>query len=365
MPSNYDTNVSAGQRISLSHEPSSVNAIDRVQFVQFCIQYASITLVFYDYLLTWTREVKYIWRKKFTLSTALYIACRYSMISNVLFVFARAGKLAPAISCDAGYQICCSFSVLGRAAVLIVLGARTYAIFDRKKWILVIFVPLGTSIVVIDAMHIKYVVCVGSPKNGSPEEFMAISVVVYEVLAAIFTVFRGWQALRIRVDITSGKDRLEYLVVQQGKCTYCFVSLFTMSTLIMLHVAPSGSFLQRLFNALTLPVSGMMTARFILHLREWEHSRTMASMGTAIDSIEFQIPRLSTVAHASVCSERTSESSSLDEEREDDIAEVPRSSRTSLYSDGGSRGVIDEFGRCLVRQAKIERKNIPSDIEEV
>uniref|UniRef100_A0A8H8CR32 Uncharacterized protein n=1 Tax=Psilocybe cubensis TaxID=181762 RepID=A0A8H8CR32_PSICU len=303
------------------------------------------------------------------------------MISNVLFVFARAGKLAPAISCDAGYQICCSFSVLGRAAVLIVLGARTYAIFDRKKWILVIFVPLGTSIVVIDAMHIKYVVCVGSPKNGSPEEFMAISVVVYEVLAAIFTVFRGWQALRIRVDITSGKDRLEYLVVQQGilyfwyedsddshrlELTWCsFVSLFTMSTLIMLHVAPSGSFLQRLFNALTLPVSGMMTARFILHLREWEHSRTMASMGTAIDSIEFQIPRLSTVAHASVCSERTSESSSLDEEREDDIAEVPRSSRTSLYSDGGSRGVIDEFGRCLVRQAKIERKNIPSDIEEV
>lgn len=50
---------------------------------------------------------------------------------------------------------------------------------------------------------------------------MAISIVVYEVLAAIFTVFRGWQALRIRVDITSGMNRLQYLVVQQGEY-WCF-----------------------------------------------------------------------------------------------------------------------------------------------
>ena len=50
-------------------------------------------LLWYDYALTWTREVRYFWTKRFTLSTLLYILCRYGMVANILYTLAIADKL--------------------------------------------------------------------------------------------------------------------------------------------------------------------------------------------------------------------------------------------------------------------------------
>ncbi|KAF8909665.1 hypothetical protein CPB84DRAFT_1433643 [Gymnopilus junonius] len=65
---------------------------DHDLFIRFTIQYSSIALLIYDYSLTLTDEIKYFWLKKFKISTALYIACRYALISNILFLFALADK---------------------------------------------------------------------------------------------------------------------------------------------------------------------------------------------------------------------------------------------------------------------------------
>ena len=50
-------------------------------------------LLWYDYALTWTREVQYFWTKRFTLSTLLYVLCRYAMVANILYTLAIADKL--------------------------------------------------------------------------------------------------------------------------------------------------------------------------------------------------------------------------------------------------------------------------------
>ena len=50
-------------------------------------------LLWYDYALTWTREVQYFWTKRFTLSTLLYVLCRYGMVANILYTLAIADKL--------------------------------------------------------------------------------------------------------------------------------------------------------------------------------------------------------------------------------------------------------------------------------
>ncbi|KAF8909676.1 hypothetical protein CPB84DRAFT_1434344 [Gymnopilus junonius] len=62
-------------------------------FMRYTIQYSSIALLIYDYFLTLTDEIKYIWLKEFKISTVLYIACRYALISNVLFVLALANRI--------------------------------------------------------------------------------------------------------------------------------------------------------------------------------------------------------------------------------------------------------------------------------
>ena len=52
-----------------------------------------VALLWYDYAVTWTREVQYFWTKRFTLSTALYVLCRYGMVANILYTLALADKL--------------------------------------------------------------------------------------------------------------------------------------------------------------------------------------------------------------------------------------------------------------------------------
>ncbi|TFK27874.1 hypothetical protein FA15DRAFT_585473, partial [Coprinopsis marcescibilis] len=62
------------------------------RFLAFCIQYASLTLVYYDYFLTLPREIKFVWRRKFHVMTIVYFLCRYAIISNVVFAIGLYNK---------------------------------------------------------------------------------------------------------------------------------------------------------------------------------------------------------------------------------------------------------------------------------
>lgn len=48
---------------------------------------SSAALIWYDYCLTFPREVRYIWAQRLKVSTVFYFLCRYSMIVNVLYLF--------------------------------------------------------------------------------------------------------------------------------------------------------------------------------------------------------------------------------------------------------------------------------------
>ncbi|KAF4616281.1 hypothetical protein D9613_008785 [Agrocybe pediades] len=312
------------------------------RFIQFGVQYASIVLVFYDYALTWTREVKYFWHKKFTISTALYIACRYSMIANILYLVALADRL-PRNLRDSGPKALGSSDDFLKLQWRIsrVLGARTYATFNRSKYILFGFGFLGITIVIMDSFHVRWLVCVNvaGPDQKTAEPFafsvlFSLLVVFYEILAAALTMFRGLQALRIRIDLKTLEKRLDYLVVKEGTLYFAFLSLFGLASLLMLTLAPSGSFIQRLLNALTLPVSGLMIARFLIHLREWEHKMThMSSNHRTIEPLDFG-PRPAT-------------------EEFDGEEEV---STSSIPTPG-----IDEFGQCPITEAKRHMQTIQEE----
>jgi len=60
------------------------------------------------------------------------------------------------------------------------------------------------------------------------------------------------------------------LMLREGLFYSIFVTGFTASAMILNYAAPLGSFWQRLLNALTIPISGLMSARFLLHVREWK-----------------------------------------------------------------------------------------------
>ncbi|KAJ3777692.1 hypothetical protein FB446DRAFT_108601 [Lentinula raphanica] len=66
---------------------------------------------------------------------------------------------------------------------------------------------------------------------------------------------------------------------------FCVVSLFTVATFV-LKVSTQSTYLHDLLNAFTLPLSGLLTARFLLHLRAWNKMRSASESQTATPDIE-------------------------------------------------------------------------------
>lgn len=65
------------------------------RFIQFCIQYSSIALLYFDYSLTLADEVEWIWRRPFRWNTILFIFTRYALAANVLYLGMASGWLTP------------------------------------------------------------------------------------------------------------------------------------------------------------------------------------------------------------------------------------------------------------------------------
>ncbi|TFY76951.1 hypothetical protein EWM64_g7061 [Hericium alpestre] len=66
----------------------------KAHYLQFDTQWASLALLYYDYVLTFPAEVEHIWKAgRFRLSTILYVFCRYALPANVLYLLAISNKL--------------------------------------------------------------------------------------------------------------------------------------------------------------------------------------------------------------------------------------------------------------------------------
>ncbi|KAJ7031214.1 hypothetical protein C8F04DRAFT_1111208 [Mycena alexandri] len=240
--------------------PETINAA-ATHFLQFRLQYSSIALIYYDFALTFPKEVKYIWNEKFRLSTALYIGCRYALIAN-----------AP--GCDRWYKIVGALSILGRAAVIVAFGMRTYVVWGENKWILTYMSFIGLACVALDITHVPGMRCVGSstvPMLLAPE-MLSILMVIFEASAAFLTMTRCLIAFRTG-GFKAQRHDLMFILFEQGGSRVItlillcsFVSIFTTAAVVLNY----AGFFQRLPNAFTLPLSCTLTSRFILSLREWD-----------------------------------------------------------------------------------------------
>ncbi|KAJ3789787.1 hypothetical protein GGU10DRAFT_342362 [Lentinula aff. detonsa] len=237
--------------------------------LQFEIQYASIVLIWYDWILTLPMEVKYIWGSKIRVSTIIYILCHYALLGNILYLFAISHMLKP--SCDTWYKIVGALSVLGRAAIMFSFTARAYAVWGRRRVIFAYLASIWIICIGLDIAHVPGLRCVGSSSIPIANDLLSILMVVFEFSSAILISIRCIQTIKDRSSCSKSIKGFWDLTFQQGILYFSFMSVFTTTSVILDFRAPAG-FYQRLLNALTLPLSGVLTSRFILHLRKCEHN---------------------------------------------------------------------------------------------
>ncbi|KAJ6586040.1 hypothetical protein B0H19DRAFT_924499, partial [Mycena capillaripes] len=256
-------------------------------FLQFDIQYSSLALLFYDFALTLPTEVRYIWGQRFRLSTVLYIGCRYALVANILYLLAIGHKLSSKV-CDLWYKVVGGLSVLGRTAVILVFTMKTYAIYGKNRWILAYMGVLGLACVALDIvesnpvailMLMNFCPTVAPKVHLDPQplpapKMLSILVVIFESSSAFLTVLRCVMAFRAGGPATRRRG-LMFILFKQGKVTsICLtISIFTTAGVILNY----PGLLQRIPNAFTVPLSCVLTARFILLLRKWDEAQLSES----------------------------------------------------------------------------------------
>ncbi|TCD61733.1 hypothetical protein EIP91_008000 [Steccherinum ochraceum] len=188
--------------------------------------------------------------------------------------------------CDTWYKVIGALSVLGRAAVLTTFTMRAYAVWSGNRILLAYLVLIGLTCIALDITHVPGLRCEGSSSIPMYVAFHAIlsSPRIDGMFHQCFQAFRVHHGFR---EIRDGG--LMGLVLEQGVLYFCVVSLFTVTAIILNYRAPTG-FLQSLLNAITLPLSGLLTARFLLHIRQWDyehHTMNSKSSGDGSNCTDF------------------------------------------------------------------------------
>ncbi|KAJ3899738.1 hypothetical protein F5879DRAFT_1012212 [Lentinula edodes] len=186
-------------------------------FIKFRMQYSSLAILYYDYVLTFADEIHYMWRLRSLtqISTLLYICCRYAIPGNLMYLLANAGVLGGIDRCNTWYRIIAALSVMGRASVI-------------KGNLLSIMIP------------------------------------IYDFIAATFTITRGIQALKKMPRTATLQDSVYYLLVEQAISAITITQ--SISSFHPVNPAGGAAFIGQI-NAFSVPVSGLLIARFLLRLR--------------------------------------------------------------------------------------------------
>ncbi|KAJ3895232.1 hypothetical protein GG344DRAFT_62357 [Lentinula edodes] len=227
------------------------------------------------------------------------------MLANLLYLLAHLNKLglreAPntmtltklgAISCDTWYKIIAALAVLGRAAVIVTFTLRTYVVWAQSRIVLMSLVMLGLATVLTDAMYVPRQTCENTRGDTATLQAFRRGGSYFSQYKLIhFLVQEG--AVYFWYDLTRASYTTDLI---QAKIS--IVSLFTIATFVLKlstevnsldiryrkrtnHDEKQSKYLHDLLNAFTLPLSGILTARFLLHLRAWNKARSSAT--TAID----------------------------------------------------------------------------------
>jgi len=236
-----------------------------------------LALLYYDYFLTFPAEVKYIWSRRFTVSTIIYICCRYALLANLLFLLATSNVLS---NCDRWYTVAGYLSVAGRTAVLIIFTARTWAIYGRNMIILYGLGALAVVCIAVDFWHVSGETCTGTkpPNIQLADNLLPIIMSAFTCIGTALNVYRCFKAMKKlhwRHGVLFGDSFISFML-RESLIYFCGVFSLTFTSVLLHFEEPSG-FMNRLLNALTLPVTGLLSARLILKLREWS-DRTLVQV---------------------------------------------------------------------------------------
>jgi len=90
--------------------------------------------VAYDYLLTVEQELQYVWSARWSSGKLLFILVRYIVFIDIpLFTWDYFASVQPSTICRVPFDIAMGFEALGVLSAWLVVGLRTWAIWNKNR----------------------------------------------------------------------------------------------------------------------------------------------------------------------------------------------------------------------------------------
>ncbi|KAL0952423.1 hypothetical protein HGRIS_006696 [Hohenbuehelia grisea] len=128
------------------------------------ILFGSEALFFYDYVLTLGDEIEFVWiAGKLSIGLILYLAARYLGLASCIISFLPVTpESSNAVTCASHYSRepaisqapCSGVRVIAIIACEAIVAVRTWAIWSRDRWILVLLVALSIGAIVPAAITV-------------------------------------------------------------------------------------------------------------------------------------------------------------------------------------------------------------------
>ncbi|KAF7329978.1 hypothetical protein MKEN_00261800 [Mycena kentingensis (nom. inval.)] len=271
----------------------------RLQTVRY-MHAVDLTLLLFDYVLTFGSEVSLIWPSRWTISKTLYFLARYSPLFDVpiLLYYSMVSNLSPE-QCEQLQSASSWGTVFGFAVAEAILILRTYALSGQRRGVIVFFtsfwvVGISVSIVLL-AMFENTVVYGPPPSPFIPGCYMLQGNVIFagidfaivlvnDTIIMAYTLWIGmknYRHTRNPLIITLYTDGIIYYFF------LCAISALNVATMLQ---APSVT--AQLFNTFLPVIHSILSTRIVLHVRDVERresERRTRSANQVNNNISFVI----------------------------------------------------------------------------
>ncbi|PCH34968.1 hypothetical protein WOLCODRAFT_155612 [Wolfiporia cocos MD-104 SS10] len=239
--------------------------LNEMWLANFC-SVAATTLLVYDYSLTFSREIRCIWGRKFSGATVLYLLNRYlTLIYRILMII----EMIPSATMPGAQEI----------IIALFTSLRLYAIWFKDLKILFAVMLLGLVPAAVNIYYYTTVTFIPSPPpfmgcadivNLSPSAgnihrlaiFNCVFAIASDGIVLVLTWIKTAEIARAFTRAEKPTGHLVTLILRDGTLYFVTMLILNVINLVVIEFQDFGS-----LPALTEVLTSILISRFLLNLR--------------------------------------------------------------------------------------------------
>ncbi|KAI0666894.1 hypothetical protein C8Q78DRAFT_983444 [Trametes maxima] len=277
---------------SSDDELAQIIAYYQSVFINSFLPNAVLTLLCYEWLITFDREITLFWRRKFTGATALFLTNRYLPICIQILNLAPSHALmsdavSGIFSCDAYTKALQAIQISQYLPWAAFSALRTFALSRRNWMIATVVLVLSLVPVGINLSQYHWLVVINDPTPGGCGNSSTVTLemakkcklltiasrtcmMTADVIVLIVTWVSTLGTIRLTKDALKGRPAFATMLVRDG--TIYFVVLLLLNTLhltfTMLSITNDALSAVSYFTVFTEPITAILVSRFLLDLQQ-------------------------------------------------------------------------------------------------